>query len=277
MSLRAAGRVGSLFAVLAAAGCQSDSDLVTVSGRDGWTPGGEVSGWPDFDCTSEDGTILQEFVQDPVSVRIFQPSRGGWTDEDGDLSLGYVAIHAMDVETFGCPTDSSVLCRGEIRGFFWAGPSTWRTRHQGWYDHRRGLGDSEEGTVSTDSSAAIGPFGEVGALLGFWDNYSVPHPPLRGCIERNRPDELIGYVDWVIPLNPPYPYDPVYSEADWQYDHPLILRVKFDAKNDDYCGEDPPFDFWLGSDDYDTGWPWEDITDPAVREALHDAYVPCEE
>lgn len=269
--------VGSLFATSAAAGCQSDSELVTVSGRDGWTPGGEVPGWPDFDCTSGDGTILQEFVQDPVEVWAGQFSRGWVPPVEGNPPYGSVYVHSMDVESYGCSTDADARCRAELWAFYTAGSSTWRSRHQGWYHQRRGLEDAEEGSISTSASGADGPFGEVGFYLDFYDAYADPHPPLRGCIERNRPDEVIGYADWVIPLYPPDPYDPVYSEADWQYDHPLILRVKFDIKNDDYCGEDPPFNFWMSTDDYDAAWPWEDITDPAVREALHDAYVPCEE
>jgi hypothetical protein len=30
-----------------------------------------------------------------------------------------------------------------------------------------------------------------------------------------------------------------------------------------------------GTIQYDTVWPWDDITDPDVRTALYDAYYPC--
>ena len=98
------------------------------------------------------------------------------------------------------------------------------------------------------------------------------------CFERVRPDEVRGTVRAEV-FN--YPYEIV------NYYPSLVYRFPFDIDYPDHSGfdatlPDEPADqpdgyttaHFIYDQPYDDAWPWDDITDPSIREQLYDRYAP---
>lgn len=117
--------------------------------------------------------------------------------------------------------------------------------------------------------------------LGYIEAYGERESPAdtRVCISRFRPDQLRGvvYVDM---------RDGYVPHSDWYASVTITVPFEFTfvPHSAFYGYGDRPWDkkpegtddFYIQYGDltYDEAWPWDEITDPAVRDALYEMYTP---
>lgn len=100
------------------------------------------------------------------------------------------------------------------------------------------------------------------------------------CIERMRPDEVRGAIRAEV-FAGNYPY------GGFDYYNSLVYKFPFSIRFPDHSGYDAtrpdnPADMpdgyatahFVYDQPYGDAWPWDDITDPSIREQLYERYAP---
>lgn len=228
-----------------------------------WQPGDDIPGWPDYDCPEPSGDDLEVGIAYPSTLNVTT----GFTSE---VPIGIGAVwpflgDCLDAECSGADAGPRVDLR-------FSRVSGGDGRGQGSY------------TSSDPEAFRIGGYLE-NVLYGYWDthetygNYAVD---VHLCLSRVRPDEIRGTMQ-------------VYQHDLWfdPWGRPYHLAYEFLAQFDDHGGDsefgDPDCSnpsisgttvdgtalYYYHDVLYDDAWPWAEITDPDIREAVYQRYYPC--
>lgn len=233
-----------------------------------WSPGDDIPGWEDADCAEpEVGQALETTFPDIFVVEgtFVDPSLAAWagphlltvklrdcevfpcrvTDTDVDPNLPRV-VAALD-GTLGDP--------GEPRGQGWWGPDGAAPR---------AVDASGNGPIEAWSNAAYGSIGSV-----------------TTCISRLRPDEVRGVVrvELAADATSIWINTALYPSVVYRFPFSVLLadHAGFDASAPDRRPDRPDaYDtaHFVYERPYADAWPWDDITDPAIREAVYERYEP---
>jgi hypothetical protein len=121
--------------------------------------------------------------------------------------------------------------------------------------------------------------------LQYWESFGhsdYDYATTELCISRMRPDQLSGVLEI-------YPRLWHWGTADYlSFYHDFRVRIPFTFMFGDHSAEltDEPTDSFVepeGADrvsygyfglTYDEAWPWDDITDPTIRDAVYERYTP---
>lgn len=229
-----------------------------------WNPGDDIPGWDDADCTEQHPgrTYVIEYPDVYTVQGTFMTGMPG----TGPHTL---AVRLRDCVNFPCAADSLddavPYILADLDG----------TR--GDDGHARGTGewgpdaDGNRQVVSNGRSMLIDYANETG---------SFARATVTVCIERMRPDEVSGAVRAEVTARN-YPYGVVNFYSSLVYRFPFSIRFP-DHAGFDSTRPDSPADMpegyatahYLYDQPYDEAWPWDDITDPSVREQLYDRYSP---
>ena len=257
---------GTVLAALLAACAGPESirtALVSKAHSADWQPGDEIPGWPAETC--ERRNTADTLVHDPA---VTDGSFWGLHSVDG---AGYVlAIYAPPgySEQASCEWEEGELhpcLYGHLLGSFLELPYT--------------------DLLGVDRFESLDGNG-FNPVLG-WDS----SPPswcedcrdpvgLSICLSQVRPDLVEGIFtiefmgDEYLPIQE---YPALYFEYEFRYLVSPHDAWDFDAPH--FAGEECPTElghgWWGYNSNYDTAWPWEDITDPFIRQAVYDMYYPC--
>jgi hypothetical protein len=233
-----------------------------------WEPGDQIPGWDDFDCGAayrDSGHLSVDSLHVySGSIRMAILAVG---DESGRIDGREIGFLATDCDESDCgdPVDwddtgvpyAWVNLRDDIGDVVGRG--------QGWYGPNANAADFTLGATMNL------PFGYFINDLGHYDNMAG-----MGCLSRVRPDMITGFVTFTI--------------EDSFYDHPspwypaVSIVLPFSVTFVDHEELDSPTDGYerpAGAElvtyevyDYDATWPWDEITDPAIREAVYERYKP---
>ena len=229
-----------------------------------WSPGDDIPGWEDADCTeAHPGRTYVITYPDTYAAL------GTFLDGMPGSGPHLYSLQLRDCANFPCAADTLDVTVPYVNVAL---------------DGTAGDGGLPRGTGEwgPDESGVRHVLGDGRSMLIDWDNGVYDYVPttITVCIERLRPDEVRGAVRVeVTALN--YPYNPVY------YYDTLVYRFPFDIRYPDHAGfdatqPDVPADQPLGyttahytyEQSYDAAWPWDDITDPSVREQVYERYTP---
>lgn len=111
-----------------------------------------------------------------------------------------------------------------------------------------------------------------------------PNEVVDICISAARPDMLAGVLT-VAFAGDEFVRIQDYPLAYFEYPFLYLVTPHYSWDQDgpsepgpDCPGIEAPEDassWWGYFSNYDTAWPWDDITDPFVRQAVYDMYYPC--
>lgn len=240
--------------------------------RAAWQPGDPIPGWEDEECKiPEGGNVLRFGGWSPPAY-----FHGGF-EYDPDLAtdgffwwLGWWE----DCDGFDC---GGVPGDGEFPALYFllsSGPFEAETRGQGaypsesttsWVDQSKLLFDSLFGTVQQGL-----------ADCGWECNTSLDSADV--CLQSVRPDGIRGRV--LMTGLPGSPMETVSYER-------AVFVVEFDVRFEDHSGYEngvtavaPPSGgeqksrIFYNYISYDEAWPWDEITDDAIRQQVYDRYTP---
>lgn len=258
-----------------------------------WRQGDDIPGWEDFPCEDLGEPRVRRFVDQAIS-------------EENLESL----VDVGGRHTWGCPVERPVMIKVNLRslgvdaegepetklyastiGSYFDPPEP---RGQGWYARER------EGDCRLNSrvpSAAIRWRNESPQ----WVDEECGHEENNGwsleswvhiCYSRVRPDQIRGTV-WAQPVPWAAGGSAWYSEWGWvvvdfEVDFPPRAGMRWDQYDEvlpilppdfyehPYFGYQSPeeTESSCGDADYDSAWPWEDITDPLIRDIVYQRYRP---
>lgn len=229
-----------------------------------WSPGDEVPGWDDADCTEQHSG--RTYVITYPDIYMIQATFMSGMPAAGPHLFG---VRLRDCAHFPCAADSL----DDTVPYTLADLDATR----GDDAQPRGIGEwgpDAEGprqVVSHGRSALIDFANEAG---------SFTRASVTVCIERLRPDEIRGAVRAEV-FERNFPYGAI------GYYNSLVYRFPFSIRLADHAGfdatlPDDPADMPEGyatahfvyEQPYDDAWPWDDITDPSIREQLYERYTP---
>lgn len=248
---------------------ESDTDLPDTSDSEDtaspvkWTQGDNVPGWDDADCS--EGHPAMAYVSTFPDVFAVQ---GTFLPDMAGTGPHLLSVRLRDCTDFACETDIFDQTVPYVLADLDA------TR--GDDGHRMGTGEWGPDATANRQVQASGR----SLLIDWADDGTLTSAAVTVCIQRLRPDEIQGVVRAeVTPAN--YPFGTVSSTRS------LVFRFPFDVLLPDHAGfdstqPDRPADQPLGyttghftyDQPYDDAWPWEDITDPSIREQVYDRYTP---
>lgn len=237
-----------------------------------WAPGDPIPGWDDADCTVPvAGNIFEIHGLDTWSVVGVADARAGLPD------VAEVRVELRDCARFPC-TPGAVRPEGDpfTELAFSTEIEEGVRRGLGWY--------GPDGDVARPVRA------ETYGVVGYGTNVDAGGDPAnlhgQACVARARPDEVSGVVYHQFFES----FDPVgiywYSTIDmWSSfravlpDHAGVLVADPAAFPAAALLETLPDDIrafhWeYDAVSYDDAWPWDEITDPAIRQAVYDRYLP---
>lgn len=240
------------------------ADTVDTAPYTEWNPGDDIPGWEDADCTEQHPgrTYVIEY-QDIFLI-------------DGSFLAGMpgvgphtVHVRLRDCEDFPCAADSLDLTVPYILADLDA------TR--GDDGHPRGTG--EWGPDATTNRQAVGS--GLSMLMDWATDGSLDGlASLTVCVERMRPDEVRGAVRAEVAAAR-YPYGVINYYDSLVYRFPFAVQLPdhagFDASQPDSPADKPEgYDtaHFVYEQPFDEAWPWDDITDPSIREQIQDRYTP---
>lgn len=248
--------------------------VVTDSGESGdtedtwpytpWNPGEDIPGWEDADCTEAHPgrTYVIEYPDVYTVQGTFLNGLPGAGPHLFDVRLRDCAHYpclpdSLDetIPFVHASLDATAGDDGLSRG-----TGTW--------------GPDDEGLRQVTGSGRS-------ALIDWSNDRSIRVPAMVStCIERMRPDEVRGAVRVEVTADV-YPYDIVYYYESLVYRFPFTVSLPdhagFDASQPDVPA-DQPLEYatahYTYEQPYDDAWPWDDITDPSIREQLYERYTP---
>lgn len=249
----------------------TDADSAPPPGPS-WQPGDPIPGWDDYPCEEEAPSFdssdtvvlpLHSMAAKPLCIVPSDDQPCDLAERPWETDLRY----CVTGDHGNCLTDDT---RQEAMLLFWGDEYAWpEPRGQGWYDFRGGL------------PARAGDFYLRTPDLGAWQahdpavaGYDTLSPDGLGCLSRVRPDNLAGTV-WLI-------FSKEYQDL---LGLPEALVLGFDVLLPDHGGvdvvaEEVPAEIaavhytYMPATDYDAFWPWDDITDPDIRQQVYDRYLP---
>lgn len=233
-----------------------------------WEPGADIPGWEDYPC--EDELVLppdaevRDIVASYGQIRAAHWIEGAEPDEEMAEHPGYIRMDGDDTD--GCVDGDNC--------YVWmqAWSEAWRTlepRAQGWYE----LQDapfSGARDIGGGGNTAEGTF----VYMAQWGGQQRTAPASgRACFSRIRPDQFRGL--WIAEI------DPYFMPDYWS--GPRVVVYRFDVRFEHHAAFTvdelsnqvfPVYHVYYDSVPYEDAWPWDDITDPAVRQALFRDYTP---
>lgn len=258
-----------------------------------WAQGDDIPGWEDYPCEDLGEPRVRRFVNQPFT---------------GSHADSYVSMGSR--ETWGCPVERPVVVHVDLQslaldvdgepetqlfsattGSLFEPPAP---RGQGWYTRER------ESDCRLNSRT---PWAYI-----VWQNelpYAVEEECHRQsndvgsieawvhtCYSRVRPDQIrgtvwaqpvpwragghAGFQDWgwiVVDFEVNFPPRAGLRWDQWDEVLPILPDGFFEHP---YIGYREPeeSDASCGNADYDSAWPWEDITDPMIRNIVYERYRP---
>lgn len=260
-----------------------------------WQAGDEIPGWDDFECQELwrprwrfSTTERYESGQARAYGAFGTTNRGRCSVERPAMVTLYA--QGADVDADGRPLDIFFLATD---GSYENAP---QPRGQGWYVHRNPTlcapGDRAGWTYAEGDSVGAPAIYDACYHEGS-DIWHMPAISLT-CISRLRPDQIRG-TSWNWPLGPEeggwaYPEDQGWIAIDFEINFPPhsgLRADQWDALPSDLrheVSQGPLYYYtpaepdtaqgYCGDGDYDSAWPWEDITDPFVRDIVYERYHP---
>lgn len=228
-----------------------------------WAPGDDIPGWEDADCTEPHPgkTFEITFPDIYVAEASFLQGMHGAGPHLLDLGLRDCSYNPP------CSTDSFHL------DYPYLLTNLDGTAGDGGV--ARGLGE-----WGPDADGLRQVVGSGRSMLADWSNDgTLVSATVTVCIARMRPDELRGALRAEIAWGT-YPYN-------FQFYDSLVFRFPFEVHFEDHAGfdlnqadipEDKPLGYviahYLYDQPYDEAWPWDDVTDPTIREQVYERYTP---
>lgn len=237
-----------------------------------WEPGDPIPGWDDHDCADMGGAGYLDLTMPNVVY-------AGW----GELIFGGDGAGTLTARTLqGIYADCTISTCNYLGYDESLDDTSWV--RVALHDYSgdlvsRGVGDYDQRGLDRGYPQTKGH-----SELLTW--HSVGEPSLdsvrvRLCVSSIRPDR----VAWTLEVQPQSPADRGGPYNSWY--RGLSLRVHYQVEFSDHAGciidaADPygcvP-DFGesqIGYDDisYDDAWPWDEITDPDIRDAVYERYTP---
>lgn len=229
-----------------------------------WNPGDDVPGWADADCTEEHpGRTYVTTLPDVFAVQ------GTFLTGMPGVGPQLVGVRLRDCAAFPCAADALDLAVPYILADLDA------TR--GDDAQVRGLGEWGPNSAGAREVLAEGR----SALMDFTNGAGdFATASISVCVERMRPDEVRGAIRAeVFARNFPY--------GGFDFYNSLVYRFPFSVRFPDHAGfdatrPDEPADLpegyaaahYVYEQSYAEAWPWDDITDPSIREQLYERYSP---
>ena len=224
-----------------------------------WSPGDEVPGWEDADCTEAypGRTYVLTFPDIFAAV-------GGFLNGLPGAGPHLYTIQLRDCANFPCASDTLAKIVPYVAATL--------DGTAGDMGQPRGIGE-----WGPDNDGVRQVQGDGRSLLMDWTNHGgrFYEALVTVCFERVRPDEVRGSVRAEVPLSGVNYYDS------------LVYRFPFDVMYPDHSGfdstqPDVPADqpdgyttaHFVYDQPYDGAWPWDDITDPSIREQVYERYAP---
>lgn len=258
----------------------SDMDTSDSSSLDPyWDPGDEIPGWEDFECPENvGGNVITIDMPSYSSPDSYRPSYGIDAVPEGLGKPGLVSFEIGDCVNLECKGDPYSI----PFLFLLAATNTAEAATE------RGLGEYGPGDTSSfprsaQATAAI----SLGWFESSKGDYFVIPSAVTACLSRVRPDMITGFVRFEVasedlPFDLEY-YDELFLVFPFSYifqDHAGIDEsVKYDPKGIPEEVDTSHITYSCDSDrfscpSYDEAWPWDEITDPAIREAVYERYTP---
>lgn len=258
-----------------------------------WAQGDDIPGWEDYPCEDLGEPqvrrfVDQNFTDQNLSSLVNIGARQPWGCPVERPVLVNVNLHSLEVDTEGEPETRMYIA---TLGSLFAPPAP---RGLGWYTRER-EGDCR--LHSRTPVAAIRWRNETPQ----WVDEECGHESNNGwsleswvhtCYSRVRPDQIRGTV-WAQPV--PWRAGGHAGYQDWGWivvDFEVNFPPRAGLRADQWYDVLPilPEDFfrhpWVGyltpeatdsscgNADYDSAWPWEDITDPMIRNIVYERYRP---
>lgn len=229
-----------------------------------WQPGADIPGWEDFDCT------------DPVGGRVFETTFpdtfqivGEFLPEQMSVGPHRLEVRLRDCEFFPCAETDTDVDRTL--------PFVAATLDGTWGEDPELLGLGWWGPDDSTDPRHVEAEGN-GPLVGWSNGTHGNIGSASACLERMRPDGIRGVVRIELPV--PFGDTPVY------YYDTIVFRFPFQVRLADHAGFDTtrpdtgtaPDGYatahFLYDIPYEDAWPWDSITDPAVRAQVQERYTP---
>lgn len=236
-----------------------------------WLPGDDIPGWEDTTCPT---------VADVNRFQVVYPSLArmvGTIDATrGVPDVNRFSIATRDCENFTCSAGEELDLRiPYFRGTFQTVAEDGEARGLGAY------GPDADGIRPVEGSALL----IVGPVSNTAQDGDEANAIVSACISRSRPDEVSGVLYfWLEKQGDPFVnYQYGFSEFWTPFHFSLVdhAGVLLDADPGDGLVRGleatlQSFHWTYIGVSYDEAWPWAEITDPAVREAVYERYQPVD-
>lgn len=229
-----------------------------------WNPGDDVPGWEDADCTEPHPGSTYVFTYPNVySVQ------AAVLDGLGAAGPHLVDLRLRDCDNFPCTADTFDLTVPYVLAVLDG------TRGDDGLPHGSGAwGPDAAGNRQVTASGR--------SMLIDWSNDGSLRAiaSVTVCIEQMRPDGVRGAVRAAVAAkNYPYVSTPVSDTFVYRFPFDILLsdHAGYDATRPDSPADKPEgFDtaHYTYEQSYDAAWPWDDITDPSIREQIQARYTP---
>lgn len=258
------------------AGCETGPMPPSVDDRDSaidsgdlttdWQPGDPVPGWDDYECVLPFELDEQTTYLDSELWEI----GGEFAYRDGiQTASAYVGFGECWGACSYYDDDASL-----------PGVEEWSLSWGAGFDSNFGK-EWFSGSFPCSERATASGYAWVDDVSYYHECYDTYNPfsypvPLEVCISIFRPDRIkgIAYMDISEAEGNKTGFDYVYAGID-QVLAPHAAYYHYESWKllDE---EQAPYAFQYYDLSYDEHWPWDDITDPAIRQVLHDTYTPVD-